>query len=228
MKTNSKKSLRSWPLWVKYRTRFETLQLREKYAVLAVGLFLIIYLGCWFLVLPQQELAKVQHDSLKVVKHELQQSQVQLAMLEEALNTDYTKALRQQIINAEQALMDTDEKLSAFSQGFVAAERMPEMLKGLLKSHPNVKVLSFKVLPAKGVDVAKLGAQEAETLFFEHQMILTLQGEYFGLQNYLESLKKNQEKLLIQEFNYKVTAYPRAQLTIQLATVSANEKFLTL
>ncbi|NMR25026.1 agglutinin biogenesis protein MshJ [Pseudoalteromonas sp. NEC-BIFX-2020_015] len=228
MKTNSKKSLRSWPLWVKYQTRFEALQLREKYAVLAVGLFLIIYLGCWFLVLPQQESAKLQQDSLKAIKVELQQSQVQFAMLEEALNTDYTKALRQQIINAEQALIDTDERLSAFSQGFVAAESVPDMLRGLLKSHPNVKVLSFKVLPAKGIDVAKLGEQDAQVLFFEHQMILTLEGEYFGLQNYLESLKKNQEKLLIQEFNYQVTAYPNAQLTIQLATVSANEKFLSL
>ncbi|MGK0207745.1 MAG: MSHA biogenesis protein MshJ, partial [Gammaproteobacteria bacterium] len=51
---------------------------------------------------------------------------------------------------------------------------------------------------------------------------------YFSLQKYLAALKNNQDKLLIQEFSYQVLEYPQAELTLQIATVSANEKFIAL
>ncbi|MGY8878247.1 MAG: agglutinin biogenesis protein MshJ, partial [Pseudoalteromonas sp.] len=89
-------------------------------------------------------------------------------------------------------------------------------------------VSSFNVKPARAIDVEKLGEHDTQTLFFEHQMVVTLQGSYFNLQKYLAALKNNQNKLLIQEFSYQVLEYPQAELVLHIATVSANEKFIAL
>ncbi|MFK3866226.1 type II secretion system protein GspM [Pseudoalteromonas rhizosphaerae] len=226
MKTE--KSSRSWPIWVKYQARFAALQIREKLAILFAGLFIILYLGYLFIVEPTQIQANKQHQANTQAQQKITQNRTQLAMLEQALSNDYTKELRSQIERAKSELTITDEKLSQFSKGFVSAERVPNMLQQLLKESTEVKVVSFKVLEPKAVDVTKVGANEAKTLFFEHQMVLTLQGQYFNLQQYLASLKQSKEKLLIQRFDYQVEDYPRAQLIIHIATVSANEKFIAL
>ncbi|MBB1332862.1 type II secretion system protein M [Pseudoalteromonas sp. SR44-5] len=226
MKTE--KSSRSWPIWVKYQARFAALQIREKLAILFAGLFIILYLGYLFIVEPTQIQANKQHQANTQAQQKITQNRTQLAMLEQALSNDYTKELRSQIERAKSELTIADEKLSQFSKGFVSAERVPNMLQQLLKESTEVKVVSFKVLEPKAVDVTKVGANEAKTLFFEHQMVLTLQGQYFNLQQYLASLKQSKEKLLIQRFDYQVEDYPRAQLIIHIATVSANEKFIAL
>lgn len=224
----NEKSSRSWPLWVKYQARFTTLQTREKLAILFAGLFIILYLGYLFIVEPMQIQASKQHQANMQTWQKIAQNKTQLAMLEQALSNDYTKELRSEIVRAKNELIITDEKLSQFSKGFVSAERVPNMLQQLLKESSEVKVVSFKVLEPKGIVVTKVGENEAKTLFFEHQMVLILQGQYFNLQQYLASLKQNKEKLLIQRFDYQVEDYPQAQLIIQIATVSANEKFIAL
>ncbi len=223
-----KQSSRNWPLWVKYQARFAALQIREKLAMLFAGLFIILYLGYLFIVEPVQIQAKKQGEANTKILQKIAQNKTQLAMLEQALSNDYTKELRSQIAQANKELATTNENLTKFSKGFVSAERVPNMLKQLLKSSSDVKVISFKALEPKAIDVSKVGENEAKTLFFEHRMVLTLEGQYFNLQRYLASLKQSREKLLVQRFDYQVQSYPQAQLVIQIATVSANEKFIAL
>lgn len=219
---------KGWPLFVKYQTRFATLQQREKYSVLFVGLFLIVYLGLWFVVFPQQDAV----NNLRIKQNELwqkiNQNEAQLSMLTQALEHDYTKVLRNQVGQTQRELEEINNKLSMFSQGFISANKVPAVLRDLFVNTPDVRVVSFRVNPAKAIDVEKLGEHDTQTLFFEHQMVVTLQGRYFSLQGYLEALKASQQKLLIQQFNYQVKTYPNAELTLQIATVSANEKFIAL
>jgi len=217
-----------FPLWIKYKAQFGALQKREKYLTLFLGLFVLIYLSLWFFVFPQQEQVANIRAKQKTITQELQQTNTQLAMLNQAISYDYTKVLRTDITQTKQQLSTINTKLNQFSQGFIAAKKVPALLKDLLINTYDVQVVSFKVKPAKAIDVEALGENDARTLFFEHHMEVTLQGSYFSLQRYLSALKNNQNKLLIQGFNYQVQAYPLAKLTLQIATVSANEKFIAL
>ncbi|MBG9999136.1 MULTISPECIES: agglutinin biogenesis protein MshJ [Pseudoalteromonas] len=219
---------KGWPLWVKYQAQFASLQKREKYSTLFVGLFIVIYLGLWFVIFPQQDEVANIRSKHNTTLQELQQINAQLSMLNQALNYDYTKVLRGQIAQTRDELAEINNQLNSFSQGFVAAKNVPAVLKDLLVDSSDVKVSSFNVKPARAIDVEKLGEHDTQTLFFEHQMVVTLQGSYFSLQKYLAALKNNQDKLLIQEFSYQVLEYPQAELTLQIATVSANEKFIAL
>ena len=67
-----------------------------------------------------------------------------------------------------------------------------------------------------------------EVAFYEHGMSLTIVGDYFSLLNYVKSLDKIKEKLFVSEFQYKVIEYPKAELKLVIATVSANDKFIAL
>jgi len=162
------------------------------------------------------------------VLQEWQQINAQLSMLNQALNHDYTKVFREQIAKTRNEIDEINNQLNSFSQGFVAAKNVPAVLKDLLIDSSDVSVSSFNVKPARAIDVEKLGEHDTQTLFFEHQMVVTLKGSYFNLQKYLSALKSSQDKLLIQEFSYQVQTYPQAELTLQIATVSANEKFIAL
>jgi len=225
---NEQNEKTGWPVFVKYQARFATLQQREKYSVLFVGLFLIIYLGLWFVVFPQQDAVNSLRVEQNALWEKLNQNDAQLSMLTQALEHDYTKVLRNQVGQTQRELEDINNKLSTFSQGFISAKKVPAVLKDLLVNNPDVQVVGFTVNPAKAIDIEKFGDNDTQTLFFEHQMIVTLQGRYFSLQEYLKGLKKSQQKLLIQQFNYQVQTYPNAELTLQIATVSANEKFIAL
>ncbi|BED87880.1 MULTISPECIES: agglutinin biogenesis protein MshJ [unclassified Pseudoalteromonas] len=225
---NEQNENKGWPVFVKYQAQFAALQQREKYSVLFVGLFLIVYLGLWFVVFPQQDAVNSLRVEQNALWQKLNQNEAQLSMLTQALEHDYTKVLRNQVGQTQRELEDINNKLSKFSQGFISANKVPAVLKDLLVNTPDVQVVGFSVNPAKAIDVEKLGEHDTQTLFFEHQMIVTLQGRYFSLQQYLEGLKASQQKLLIQQFNYQVQTYPNAELTLQIATVSANEKFIAL
>jgi len=225
---NEQNENKGWPLFVKYQAQFAALQQREKYSVLFVGLFLIVYLGLWFVVFPQQDAVNSLRVEQNTLWQKLNQNEAQLSMLTQALKHDYTKVLRNQVGQTQRELEDINNKLSTFSQGFISANKVPAVLKDLLVNTPDVQVVGFRVNPAKAIDVEKLGEHDTQTLFFEHQMVVTLQGRYFSLQQYLEGLKASQQKLLIQQFKYQVQTYPNAELTLQIATVSANEKFIAL
>ncbi|MBQ4832648.1 type II secretion system protein M [Pseudoalteromonas sp. MMG010] len=226
MSDSNKRHRLSW--WGTAKVKFSRLHKREKYASLFVGFFVVLYLG-WVFVISPTKLNAQRKEALATVKQqELKQVEQQISMLKQALNVDYTKKLRDEISTTKQSLKQINEKISQFSQSFTAAKQVPVVLKDLLLSTPNVQVVAFEVMPAKAIDVEKLGEHDAQTLFFEHQMLVTLEGSYFDLQQYLASLQHRQKKLLIRAFNYQVTQYPNAKLTLQIATVGANETFIIL
>ena len=90
---NEQNENKGWPLFVKYQAQFAALQQREKYSVLFVGLFLIVYLGLWFVVFPQQDAVNSLRVEQNTLWQKLNQNEAQLSMLTQALEHDYTKAV---------------------------------------------------------------------------------------------------------------------------------------
>ncbi len=150
---NEQNENKGWPLFVKYQAQFAALQQREKYSVLFVGLFLIVYLGLWFVVFPQQDTVNSLRVEQNTLWQKLNQNEAQLSMLTQALEHDYTKVLRNQVGQTQRELEDINNKLSTFSQGFISANKVPAVLKDLLVNTPDVQVGGFRVNPAKAIDV---------------------------------------------------------------------------
>ena len=217
-------------VWQGAQQRFSELQQREKVLLLAVSLFCILYLSIWFAVMPMT----AKQDDLKRQINELETSigaaQIQRQALQQALTVDY-KAQMQEKIQAQQAQVDKlDQQLQQLSQGFVAADKMPKVLSDILAAQPGLQLLEFKVTGVQPVMTQAAGAapESAEQVLYRHGMELKISGNYFGARAYMQRLEQAPLRVLITGFHYSVTDYPMGELTLNLATVSANETFIIL
>ena len=212
--------------WIAWTEKFAQLQLREKYLFLGVALFLICYLLGFFLVNPMYKEYVKTSKSLLATQQSIKNNRQQIEMFENALLQDYTGQLRLEIEEAKQQLRRVDQQLQVFSQGFIPPYKMANVLKKVLVNNNKVSLVSFKLEPVNSITIGE--GEQSVNVFFEHSMVLTLQGDFFSLLKYVEQIQKVEEKLFIKDFEYNVVEHPNAQLTLIIATVSADEKFISI
>ena len=226
----------NWQLWSE---KFAAMAQREKLMILVVGLFLLAYLTIWFVISPLQ--TSYSNNKTRITNLTRQQGNTnqQLVMISEALKRDY----RSELVGVEQQIdLQMDEintYLAKFSLSYISPEKMALVLQQLLRKHKELTLSQFKINPVqpifaeRTVSVSDEGDserdnQQKEIAFYQHTMRLQIEGSYFSLLSYLEQIKQIKEKLFIQEFDYRVDEYPTGKLTLTIATVSANDKFIAL
>lgn len=212
--------------WQKLSSAYAQLQLREKQLIFWVGLALIVYLFFWFGISPQlDKLSRLDKD---IVRKESQLSArvIQKDALNQALSMDYAARTKREIDIENKKLLELDTQLAALNDGFVAADKMPELLITLLNEQGNVRMVEFNVAPKQTV---QFGDGELQSVaLFRHNMTLKIEGSFFNLRDYLARIQASDEKVVVTKFRYTVEEYPNAILTLHLATVSNNETFISL
>ncbi|MEM0515082.1 hypothetical protein WCN91_06525 [Pseudoalteromonas sp. YIC-827] len=217
-------------LWQDAQQRFSELQQREKVLVLAVSLFCICYLSIWFLILPMTAKQADFKRQINGLEASVAAAKMQQQALQQALTIDY-KAQVQEKIKAQQGLVTKlDLQLQQLSRGFVAADKMPQVLADILAGQPGLQLIEFKVTGMQAVmpQAATEAAEPVKNVLYKHGMELKISGDYFGTRAYLQRLEQAPLQVLITGFHYRVTDYPMGELTLNLATVSANETFIIL
>lgn len=221
--------------WELYCEKVGQLQIREKYMLLGIGVFLILYLIVWFIISPLHDEMAKNKKQIKQSHQSLAQAKTKIDMFNHALTQDYTLQLQKELAQAKLDLKNLDQDLSQFSQGFIPPYKMAEVLKQLLKVNQSLQLKSFSLEDVKPIVIGKNTTEDATqknkskaVAFYEHGMSLTIIGDYFSLLNYVKSLREIKEKLFISQFQYQVMEYPKAELKLVIATVSANEKFIAL
>ena len=206
--------------------KFSALESREKQLILWVSFGLIVYLFFWFGVLPALDDMSAADKTATRKESEYKALVIQRDAIQQALSVDYTKRMQQELDNAKKALLKVDETLLSMNEGFVAADRMPELLMTLLNEENNVRLVNFKVEPSQTIRFGDKEPQSAS--LYRHNMRLIIEGSYFDLRSYLARLQAAPEKVIVTDFAYNVDEYPSASLTLGLATVSNNATFISL
>lgn len=226
--------------WQQWSEKLSTLEQREKLLVFLVGLFLIGYLTIWFVISPLQTAYSNNQQRITNLTNQQKNSERQLAVLKDALSKSYVQELLQQEQSLERELQQINQQLADFSLTYISPEDMALVLQKILRKHKNIQLSRFRINPVEAIYVnssAPATAQDPqekeplaprEVAFYQHTMQVALEGEYFALLSYLKQIKKIEEKLFIQEFDYQVDEYPTGKLTLTIATVSANDKFIAL
>ncbi|MHC6647726.1 agglutinin biogenesis protein MshJ [Alteromonas sp. HB246098] len=206
--------------------KFSALENREKQLILWVSFGLIVYLFFWFGISPALEDMSAADKTATRKESEYKALVIQRDAIEQALSVDYTQRMQQELDNARKALLSVDDALLSLNEGFVAADRMPELLMTLLNEENNVSLVNFNVEPTQTI---RFGEGETQsTSFYRHNMRLVIEGSYFDLRSYLARLQAAPEKVIVTDFAYNVDEYPSASLTLGLATVSNNATFISL
>ena len=212
--------------WNTLSKGFSELQMREKQLIFWVSLSLIIYLFFWFGISPQLDQYTQYEKSAARKQNELEGLVIQKNALTQALSIDYAERTKRELDIANKELSQLDMELSRLKDGFVAADKMPELLINLLNEQENVQMVEFNVAPRQTV---QFGNGELQSVaLYRHNMTLNVEGSFFELRDYLARIQRSPEKVVVTKFRYIVQEYPNAVLTLQLATVSNNETFISI
>jgi MSHA biogenesis protein MshJ len=105
---------------------------------------------------------------------------------------------------------------------FVPAQLMANALSDILKQFSDLRLVKLETLPVSG-----FGNQNQEPAWlYRHALEITLQGDYFGVLNYLKTLETLPWRIHWVSIDYQVNNYPIAETRLQVYTLSFDKDWL--
>jgi MSHA biogenesis protein MshJ len=227
--------------WLAYSEKFSNTTPREKYLIIASGLVAIIFI--LYSLFLEAAIQRVEQLNKQVAQTEQsnKNNQDSIQVLEQALSEDPNIALRKQLLQYQDKLGGIDQRLLTLTSDLIDPIQMRYALIELLKLQKGVKLLSFKVLPARAVTQSKTQpetdeivtasvgdtkAQNQQLHLYRHGISIKLQGQYFQLKNYLTQLERLSWTFFWQEFDYQLKVYPVSELDIEIYSLSTAKEFI--
>ncbi|MBA6293368.1 hypothetical protein H4J58_12490 [Colwellia sp. MB3u-70] len=227
--------------WLAYSEKFSNTTPREQYLIIASGLVAIIFI--LYSLFLEAAIQRVEQLNKQVVHTEQnnKNNQDSIQVLEQALSEDPNVALRKQLLQYQAKLGGIDERLLTLTSDLIDPIQMRYALIKLLKLQKGVKLLSFKVLPARAVTQSKtkpatdkiasatvgdIKAQAQQLQLYRHGINIKLQGQYFQLKDYLTQLERLSWTFFWQEFDYQLKVYPVSELEIEIYSLSTAQEFI--
>ena len=196
--------------WSVYSEKFNSITTREQYLIIASGLVAIIFI--LYTLFIDESIQRIEQLSQQITQTQQsnRNNDNSIQLLEQALLENPNVTLQAELAQYQKKLGAIDEKLLALTSDLIDPIQMRYALIKLLKLQKGVKLLSFKVLPARPVTKAKAetGAEHnaeqdgkltivannkqdevPQLRLYRHGIKIKLQGQYFQLKDYLTQLE---------------------------------------
>jgi MSHA biogenesis protein MshJ len=230
--------------WQESSENFLKLTIREQYLILLTGLVAIFFI--LFYLFIDDKMASNTNASKKIVQLSSSNQSLKISVLElqAALQGDPNEDTRNKIVQYEKKLANIDTKLLTLASDLMSPIQMRYALLDLLKLEKGVSLLSFELLGAKpllsdpapnlssnsvsntSVDTINSNENIASLNLYRHGIKIKLSGRYFDLRNYLTQLEKMPWKFFWQDFNFKLTEYPKSELEIEMYSLGTQKEFI--
>ena len=237
-------------LWQEYSDKYLTLSIREQYLILLTGLvavfFIIFYLSI------DTQMSQNRQSSQKIMRLQSSNQSLKTSVMEmqTALQQDPNEDTRNKIAQYEAKLAKIDESLLTLTSELISPIQMRYALLDLLKLEKGVSLLSFELLgaeplltnesaksdtPKDNAPESMLSKQSESNLntkaavgvnLYRHGIKIKLSGSYFDLRDYLLQLEKLSWKFFWQDFNFKLTEYPKSELEILMYSLGTKKEFV--
>lgn len=207
------------------QNRFIDLSKRERVLILLTGLVIILLVGfLWFIepALNKTNNAKKEARRLNAQVVGLEQ---QIAAIEAQLEQDPDKSVKDRIALNRRDLERLDLQLQAHTSELVPPGKMPALLETVLGKSDKLTLREMRSIAP--TQLLKIEDEDtAQTNLYQHGVQLVLEGRYFDIQEYLESIETLPWQFYWKRFSYRVTEYPLAQVEIELYTLSTSPAFI--
>lgn len=216
-------------LWLKFSDRIDAMSLRERIAVFAAAVAVLLFAVNALVLAPlfarNQTLAEQIHQQNQ--QTEAANSEIAVRMAAFSGNPDQATQAKLVELNREAAQLAGT--LRTMQHGLVVPEKMSALMQQLLRSNGKLKLVSLRTLPVSGLGGpdAKAAAGQRE-LLYRHGMEVVLQGGYLDLLDYMDSLEDAPQQLFWGRAQLDARQYPVSTLTLTLYTLSLDEKWMTL
>lgn len=212
------------PLWSQWGAQFNQLTQRERVMIASATIAIIgalLYFPLESLLLKRDALQR----QVSTIASENKISIQQIDLYQQRLTQDPDKEYRQRLATLEQQLADIDQQLLFQMVDMVPAEHMPAMLSQLLGQIKGVKLHSFDTLaPQPLLEVA----DKDKLNLYSHGIKLTFVGDYFSTLKFIQAVENMPNKLYWKQLDYTVDEYPKANVVLELYTLSINKDFISV
>ncbi|MFQ3236321.1 MAG: MSHA biogenesis protein MshJ [Paraglaciecola sp.] len=217
----SKKLQNQYQQWF---DKYLGLTLREQLLILGSGMILIVVVGYLFVIEPIGLKRTRLEQTLVAERGQLGSLQLQSDLLNAELANDPDQRLSDTLHALQQQSSDLDLRLQQNTVNLVPATQMPALLEELLFHSSEVRLVALQsIAPTPMLSKVEQGS---DINLYRHGVKLTLEGNYFDIQQYLQKIETLTWQFYWKKFDYKVAAYPKATVEVELYTLSTNQAFI--
>jgi MSHA biogenesis protein MshJ len=197
----------------------------------------------------------------KALNSELAADQAQIQGLTEQINAYANQAVidpdapnKQHITELNTQLKTLETQLSSLQNTLISPDKMPELLRSLLKKNGNLKLIELKTLPTKGLLEAdaedksvsptasalteangklKNIVNKQDSAVFKHGVEITVEGRYLDLLDYVSQLEQMPwhvlwSKAALNEEQNPAVTWPANRLKLTVYTLSLDKTWLSI
>jgi MSHA biogenesis protein MshJ len=234
-------------LWKTINIKFDSLNKRERWLVFAASAFVVYSLINALFLSPA--LAKK-----KILSSEIITDQAQVQALQQQVNEMNSQAIidpdaqnKQRIAELQANIKLLDTKLEGMQSTLISPNKMPELLRSLLRKNGKLKLVELKTMPTSGLlastktqnnsaspppqspDAASAIVNETlEDIAFKHGVEITVEGRYLDLLDYVTELENTSWHILWSKAALRTEHPPISQLKLTVYTLSLDKTWLSI
>lgn len=218
--------------WKIIGSKFEALNPRERWMV-ACALLVVVYAVINMLLLsPLLERQKILTSELDADQSQIQGLNQQISEFSRQPVIDPDAQNKQRIAELQSHLQLLETRLNDLQTTLINPDKMPELLRSLLKKNGNLKLIELKTLPVKGLLESSAEnteqAPKQDVPVFKHGVEITIEGRYLDLLEYVTELEKMPWHVLWSKAALNAEHYPDSQLTLTVYTLSLDQTWLSI
>jgi len=215
--------------------RIDQLSLRERALIFGGGVALIYVAWQALLMDPVTLRARAAEQRLVEVRHRGQVAD------EAGLAATQDPAIA--AVSRNRALADrlrtVDSELASAAEGYVAPEKMTELVRGLLAGQQGLRLVSLRNLPAESLSRPAGSATDAAPPAgnaptpadrgpFLHPVEVVVEGDYLSIVNYVHELEKLPWRIHWQRLEMLAGDYPSTRVRIVIGALSLSRDWMAV
>lgn len=207
-----------------WQSKIDALEIRER-GLLLLALTALLYL-LWNGMVQSSIEAGNKKLSTKIssLQAQLKALKSEELTLTTMVNVDPDSTKKRRIKNLQNDIVKLDGALSELSHGLVPAEFLAKVLEDVLLRSTDLTLLKVQTLPVQTLELAIADTTKNVSVgVFKYSVLIRVEGDYFELLGYLQSLEQLQWRFYWDQLNYNVVEYPRAVIDVRVYTLSAEE-----
>ena len=212
--------------------RIDQLSLRERALIFGGGVALIYIAWQALLMDPVTVRARAAEQRLVEVRRRGQLADE--AGLAAAQDPALAAASRNRAL--AERLRAVDAELATAAQGYVAPEKMSELVRGLLAGQQGLRLVSLRNLPAESLsrpagaadDTAAGAPSSTDHGPFLHPVEVVVEGDYPSVVNYLHELEKLPWRIHWQRLELLAGDYPSNRVRIVIGALSLSRDWMAV
>jgi MSHA biogenesis protein MshJ len=198
--------------------KFEALTLRERAIVIFAVLGLLIAAWDGLLMDPLRS-------TRSALEAELATASSFGATLRNVDTSDPRQVSMTRAGELQTQVRNIDAQLRSTASGFVASNRMIEVLHDMLDRQGRLALVSIRNLPVTGLIPPAEGSTAAQAPYV-HAIEIVIDGEYADILDYLSALEALPWKFRWTSLDLSTAGYPRNRVRIELSTLSLDSTWL--